>query len=58
MAEQLSCFGLYPFADDKHCTAESGFRIGIPASDPSGDSGGNSAGFFQRCLFFAHFIIS
>ena len=58
VTEQLSCFGLYPFTDDQHCTAKSGFRIGIPASDPSGDSGGNSAGFFQRCLFSAHFIIS
>ena len=58
VTEQLSCFGLYPFTDDQHCTAKPGFRIGIPASDPSGDSGGNSAGFFQRCLFSAHFIIS
>ena len=47
-----------PFSDFEHGLDEPCFRIRVPAADPSGDSGSDSACLFQRCLLSAHFIIS
>jgi hypothetical protein len=58
VSQENSCLGLHPFSYGQHRIAKPCLGVRVPATDPSGDSGRNSSGLFQRCLLSAHFIIS